>query len=102
MQPYNEPAAEVAMEAAPVPRAMQSFGQLPLRSSAPMQRWREQGEETLRRQKEAHAEMKRREAATTRAAMQNSRDWNKWADRKIADALEAHVFNNFSATSSPW
>ena len=89
MQSY-EPAAEVVM-AAPTPKLMQSFGQLPLRSSAPLDRWRREGEEWARKCKRADAAMKAHEAEYVRqrqAAARPPQDANGLRQRQSARLWE--------------
>jgi hypothetical protein len=65
----------------PEPSSMQSFGLLPLLSSAPMERWRREHKEIERKQKQGRAAMKaeearimrEREQAAERAAQERQR-----------------------------
>lgn len=94
----SERADTAAPEPAEEPRwPVRSGTVLPTVSSAATDRWRaeqleleaERGDERERQQ--AESEQRRQRLIT--AKTQSDASWNRWADNKIAAALEAHGFN---------
>jgi hypothetical protein len=85
--------AASSSHAMPEPSAMQSFGLLPLLSSARSERFRAEALELEQRHAAERAERKRQEEHLMTGKTQADASWNEWADRKIAAALEGHGFN---------
>ena len=81
----NSPAQTWAEPESSSPASMQHFGHVsvPLKSSAPMNRWRAEAAEWERKCEQE------REKMASETNEQRTRDWERWADARIDAAIDA-------------